>query len=57
MGRRDLFGHVVGLVMASLHLIFKPYHKVALNGKNNISMYVSIMTVFDNSTVTAVVLT
>ena len=54
MGRKDL---LVGLVMASLHLIFKPYHEVALNGKKNIAMYVGIMTVFDNGTVTAVILT
>ena len=57
MGRGDIFGHVVGLVMVSLHLIFKPYHKVALNGKRNIAMYVGIMTIFDNGTVTAVILT
>ena len=50
MGRRDL---LVGLVMAS----FKPYHKVALNGKKNIAMYVGIMTLFDNGTVTTVILT
>ena len=47
MGRRDL---LVGLVMA-------PYHEVALNGKKNIAMYIGIMTLFDNGTVTTVILT